>query len=684
MPFIAKADDIAEWEEYLVTLYENSEEAAVSMEEAYEHLTELARQPLNINTVEIGELLSIPGVDVNHANDIIEYREKYGNLQNLTELALIPSIDNHLREYLSCFLCVAEPDIQPWYSRDELKKSIRNIRHTVLATANIPTYYRAGDRYASANSEDNGNKYAGKYLGDPIKHSLRYSAQLSNHAALNLTGAKDAAEPFFCRGNKYGYDAYSFNITLNGIGIVRRMILGQFRGQFGMGLTLNNSFTSSKQALLASIGRISNTFTAHSTASDAKHLQGACATIDIGKLQLSAFASWRYIDATLNKDGTISTILTSNYHRTINDMMKKNNASQTTTGAHISYTNTLPHNIRYSIGGSIVFTHLSNTLNPTFSTADTVSSSRLYRLYHAHGQDFLNIAVDYSAKWRELTLAGECAINDCGAIASINSLIWRTSRRLTMSMAQRYYSYKYYSLYGSSLSSGGSIQNESGLLITAQWKALSHITIDAYSDIAYYPWLKYRISQSSYSWDNSITATYTHQLWSIALRYRCNSRQRDLTDSYSRIKILTWRTDQRLRLSAQMKNNHWSLRSQAEACALSFDNTSKGFIVSQSVCYEVKNHYTLYAMAAYFNTEDYDSRLYTYERNVTNSFGYSSYYGKGYRAALMAKYTFTHWLTATLKVSHTHYFDRDVIGTAERQIFSNHQTDIDLQLKIKL
>lgn len=682
-PLYCLADNNGDsWELYLQELYENSEDGAISMEEAYEHLTELSQQPLDINSAEVEELKRIPGLDTEQISDIIEYREKYGNMQSITELALIPSIDNRMREYLNNFLFVAKPKTDYWYSPANLKSSLRYLKHSITISASIPTYYRAGD---TALASAKGNKYAGRYLGDPTKHSMRYSMKLGSHAAFNFTGAKTAAEPFGCNGNSLGYDTYAYNLTVNKLGIFRKIILGQFRAQFGMGLLLNTNFTLGKQAFTASAGRQTSSFSPHSSASDAKHFQGAAATADIGLLRLSAFASYRYIDATLNNDGSISTILTSGYHRTQNEMEKKNNSSVFTSGVHLQHSgSTIQHTLRYNIGASVIFSHFNRSLNPTFSKADTVSAARLYRLHHPHGSSFCNASVDYMLRWRHLILNGETAINEKGTLATINTLSWRTSERLSLAAIQRYYSYRYYSLYGSAFADGGSVQNESGLYLTAKWQAFSRLSIETYTDVAYFPWLKYRISSSSYSLDNCVTAKYSMSNWFFTMRYRAHSRQRDFTDSSSGKKSLIWRTDQRIRLAAEMKHTHWNTRSVVEGCFFSFDSNSKGIIASQSITYNPSAQWGFYVMGAYFHTDDYNSRLYAYERSTSYSFGYSSYYGNGLRLALMAKAELLPWLTMQLKGGHTHYFDRDTIGTAERQIFSCHQTDIDLQVKVRL
>ena len=82
-------------------LYEDEEYDAYNFQTAYEQLIELQKSPIDINTADVTDFLQIPGLDINIINDIIEYRDKFGHLQTIRELALIPSIDDRLRNYLS-------------------------------------------------------------------------------------------------------------------------------------------------------------------------------------------------------------------------------------------------------------------------------------------------------------------------------------------------------------------------------------------------------------------------------------------------------------------------------------------------------------------------------------------------------------------------------------------------------
>lgn len=707
----AAVADNDSWEQYLTALYENDEGAVVSMEEAYEHLNELAQQPLDVNVATQEDLMQIPGLDQNQINDILEYIHRYGRMRSIEELAMIESIDLNLRNYLECFLVAEDEAAKPWYAKGQLRQSLRKVRQSLVTTARVPTYYRAGDQRAPSHTYMGDNRYAGKYLGDPVSHSLRYSLRMGENVTFNLSGGKSAGEPFFGEHNRWGYDRYAFNLRVTHVGRFSQIILGHFRGQFGLGLVLNNNFTLGKQGMLAAVGRRLTMFTPHSSVSDSKHFQGAAAMVSLSdRIQMAAFFSYRMIDATLNADSTISTILTSNYHRTALEMGKKNNSAMMTTGTHLSY-----ERRRWGIGVSAIYSLLNRELNPTYSKTGKQNPSQLYRLHYPRGKCFWNFSADYHYRWRELRLNGETAIDNDFHLATINSMTWRTSLHtpwrtprhspertperapttLTLMAVQRYYTYQYNALFGSSFSDGGSVKNESGLYIGTRWDLTPSIVIEGYTDIAYFPWYKYLVSSSSYSWDNSITGTWNkNSNWTFSLRYRIKMKQRDKTTKNetnekkgtegTKEKALLTKYDHRLRLLAIYNKEKWSLRTQVEGCSLSFDETTNGYIIAQSASYKPTSTLEIYANAAWFNTDDYDSRLYSYERGVRYSFGSTSYYGKGIHAALMLKYKPLYRLTLQGKVGHTRYFDRETIGTAERMIFSSHYTDIELQVQVKM
>ncbi len=651
----------ASWETYLEYLYENSENSAVSFQEAYNLLTELASQPLDVNTAETEDLLQIPGLSINQISDIIEYREKYGNLRDIHELSLIPSIDDRLRDYLFAFLYVADKEPRKWYSREALKYGIRHLNHQILLTGSFPTYEKNA-----------------LYLGDNTKHSLRYSVGMGENVKFNITGGKSVGEHFFTRPNRLGYDSYTYNLSIRRLGIFKQIILGTFRGKFGMGLTLNNTYRLNKQGMLSAVGRLSSVFSPYSGTSDEKYLQGAAVAIQLPcGISVAALASYRYADATLNADNSISTVLTNGYHRTKSEIARKNNISIFTLGGHVKYGKITEKGVDWSVGASVVYTHFSNFLNPIYTKKTTLPASLLYRYYYPSGNSTYNIGIDYRLRWRTLTLTGETAysgreddsrygkLKSGGTpIATLNSLVWRTSGKITLMAVQRYYSYRYHAFYGSAFGENSAVTNESGIYGGLHYEPLRNLTIDLYTDYAYFAWYRYLRAPGTYSWDNCLQATVNMgKGWTLSTRYRFKTKDNDT---------------HRIRVIANYEGIRWKLKTNVEGSFVGKTAArSNGIIVSESASYNISDRWNICGMGAFFNTDGYDSRLYAYEPGLMYNLSYPSYWGRGVHAMLMLKGKLTKWLTAVGKISTTH-------TAANSKSAATTKTLIEAQLQLRL
>jgi ammonia channel protein AmtB len=63
-------------------------------------------------------------------------------------------------------------------------------------------------------------------------------------------------------------------------------------------------------------------------------------------------------------------------------------------------------------------------------------------------------------------------------------------------------------------------------------------------------------------------------------------------------------------------------------------------------------------------------------KNILSTFYMPSFYGKGIRLALSAKFEITPQLTLSAKAGYTNYFNRDIIGSGTEQINGNSRTDL--------
>ena len=144
------------------------------------------------------------------------------------------------------------------------------------------------------------------------------------------------------------------------------------------------------------------------------------------------------------------------------------------------------------------------------------------------------MGIDYGYTSHKLVFSGETATGDSHAIATINNLSYMFSGTFSLIALQRFYSYKYYSLYSQSFNAGGSIQDESGLYLGINWHPLNFLNIMAYTDYAYYAWPKYQASEASHCWDNMLTAIFQlNKYWNIDSRYHIKIEQKDNIEEIS-------------------------------------------------------------------------------------------------------------------------------------------------------
>ncbi len=639
------------WQLYLEQWMTQEDEGDVSWEETYQTLEYLAANPIDINHATKDVLEQLPFLTDTQIEDLQAYIYQYQGLRSWGELMLIESIGYTERMLLPYFATLNNDEVTHFPS---LKNLLSKGKSTLTLAGNVPLYTRKGD--------ENG------YLGYHYRHSLRYTYQYSDYLQAGLVGAQDAGEPFFSNRNAWGYDHYSFYVAIRKLGPLKALMVGRYKVKMGLGLVINNDLGLGKAMAMSGLSRTATTIRPHLSRSSANYLQGAAATVALSPhIDLTAFASWRKADATLSDDNNaIVTLLKTGYHRTTTEMNKKNNITQTMTGANLYWSN---HGWHAGLSG--VFTRYDKELQP--------NTTQRYRQYYPQGNNFWNISASYGYTHHRLSFNGETATGGCNAIATLNALSFRPTTNLTLNLIQRFYGKAYYSLQSESFAEGGRVQNESGVLAGVSWNVNTRWQLSAYTDYAYFPWAKYQAHLASHSWDNFITALYSYRQWQVTARYRLKIRTKDNADKSG----MTDETTQRARLSVSFTQPQWSVKTQADYALSHYLTRSQGYMVSQQASIHFPQWLQATALVGYFHTDDYASRLYTYERGLLYSFSFPAYYGKGVRYALFVRGDISKDLMLIGKVGVTNYLDRDHISSGLQQINRSSKTDIELQLRWK-
>lgn len=625
-------------------------------EEAMEQLAEMTASPINLNQTTREELEALPFLSAIQVEEMMAYLYRYAPIRSIGELKMIASLDFQTRQLLEHFVYVGSEQARRVWPK--LSDVGQYGRHKIVVSGKIPLYDRKGDLSTDSTG----------YRGYKYRHDIRYQFNYNDCIKFGLTAAQDAGEPFFSDKNRLGYDYYSYYLQLRRMGRLEELNLGMYRVQMGMGLVMNTAFNLGKLATLQSLGRTTHTLAAHASRSQSDYLQGAAATVRVARhWLLTAFASYRPLDATLNKDGTARTLLRDGYHRTQTELNKKNNTHETDFGGSIGY-----RHGTFQAHLNMVYTHLDRQLIP---------QQVLYKRYAASGSDFTNVSIDYRYNTRWWGVSGETAVNGQGAIAAINVLNWRTTETLTLMLLHRYYDKRYTALHARSFSEGSGVQNEHGAYLGAKWQPVRTWLLQGYVDYAHFSWPRYLVSNSSDTFDALLSASYSGQSWNVDARYRMRIRQRDDSER----QWLENQPEHRLRLRSTVSlSPQLSLQTQADAVRTWADQSwQQGLMLSQHATWQWR-WLTADAHIGWFRTDSYDARLYQYERSLQYDFSFPAYYGHGLRHSLMLQANVGHRLKAVIKYGTTNYFDRSTIGSGLQQINHSSMTDILLQLRLKL
>lgn len=599
-----------------------------------EELKQLHEHPVNINTASIEDFQQLPFLNERQIESIHAYIYLHGEMKTLGELRLLPLIDAQTYTWLHLFVYAGE------VKKEEKRGIFSYLRNDLSSRIDIPLYYRKGYK------ADNG------YIGNPLYHRIKYELGNSKHFRAGFHTEKDAGERF--------YDSYSGFALLKDVGIIKTAVVGDYRLGLGEGVALGGSTWFSKTS---PANKTQTGIKPLTSMDEINFLRGAAITLNPWKgWELTAFASFRQKDATLNKYGEIQTLQTSGYHRSASELKNKNNSTAITTGGGLSWQCKGLH-----LGATGYFTHFNRVMNP---------GNTLYRRYYPEGQNFSVASLYYGYSRYRLTFAGETAYStEKGGIGTLNRLQWIISKRYTFSLVQRFYGYKYYSFLSGAFADNSSAQNESGVLLHLKAQPWERWQIICYADFFHNPWPRYRMTRSSSG--QEIMVELSHKInneHALQVRYQLKRKeQADVMEPHHRTK-LQW---------TFTPSDNWTFKTTAWQHAV---RGSNGWSIQETTYYTLQKPALRFAlMAAYFQTDDYNSRIYLYEPSLYSSISSAQYYGKGINGVCTARWTGAnkHWMLEG-RYALCKYFDRSEQGSSLQTIYSSWKNDISLQIRVQI
>ena len=644
---------VDKWKEYIEEIASETEDET-QIESLYADLSYLSEHPLELNSATEEQLKRLTFLSDLQIQELLSYRLRYGKMVTLYELKNIQSLDWETISLLLPFVYISETMV------DKRSITVKNMLKygSNSLHINYNQCFQQKKGYCSYPDSILQRYPNRQYLGEPFYHSIRYSYAFEDRIQLSIVAEKDAGEPFWNQYHK-GYDYYSANIFLKDMNKwLKSLSIGDYKVSFGQGLIISHDFSPSKNVLVSQMERRTNGFRRHFSTNENDFLRGIATTIHIGKFDISMFYSYRKLDASVDSS-RVSSFKADGLHRLVRDWEKLRTVSMQTYGG----------NIRYATSNLCVgVTALSYSFNNVTIDPDL----KPYNLFYFRGNKNWNMGVDYLLKNRWIKFYGETALSENKSIATLNAFQLTPVSYFSLLCLYRYYDKSYQAFYGNAFSQSSTIQNEQGLYIGMQWTPFAHWKLSAYIDLFKYPWLKYGIDHPSTGKEYMCQLDYVLNTYlSAYIRYKYKQKE----DTYQ----------QRLRMQIMYAcSPTLSFRTSIEGILYEEQQRSYGWMVSQSMSWKpVRLPIQTHISVAGFHTDDYQTRLYAYEKSILYTFNSTSFYGKGIRFAFTFQWDILKQLSLSTKLGHTCYMDREKIGSDLEEIDGNNKTDLYMLLRWK-
>ena len=623
------------------------------------------RNPLNLNTADENDLRELKILSGLQIANLISYRKLVGKFISIYELQAVPSWDVQIIKKLLPFITVAESMDLPEVFRTRLKVG----EHTLSFRFSEVLEKSAGFEQTSSGT---------KYLGSPPKLFFRYRYQDKNLLQYGIVGDKDAGEQFFKGAQKYGFDFYSLHVFARKVGAIQALAFGDFTVNMGQGLIQWQSLAFRKSVDILAIKRQSPVLRPYNSAGEFSFHRGAGITVQKGKIEGTAFISYRKLSAnfaadTVSHEEYITSFLNSGYHRTEDEIEGRHKLGQFALGGNLKYRASNWH-----IG--------LNAISFNFSSP-VVKRQEPYNLYAISGKNWSNYSIDYSYTHRNLHFFGEAAVDKNLSKAFLNGLLISVDPRVDISFLHRHIDPQYQSNNGNAFTENTYPTNENGFYAGISLRPVTAWRFDAYIDVYKFPWLKYLVDAPSEGKDFLAQITYSpNKQLEVYTRYRSESKQGNQPDNNLPTNYLVslprqnWRTQISYRI-----DQAFTVRSRTEL--LWYDkkgkNAERGFLTFFDVIYKpVLKRYNANIRLQYFETDDYNSRIYAYENDVLFYYSIPAFFNKGFRYYLNVNYDLSSSISFWLKWAQYIYQDVESIGSGLDEIPGSTKSEIRMMVRI--
>ncbi len=673
-------------DEFIQNLFSTQSED-INYEDVYETLFQFYRNPINLNEAEEEDLRALYILTELQLNNLFDYKKLSGNFVSIYELQAIEGFDEETINKLLPFVVVEPIDARK--SKGNLLQRLAKAKRQYF----FLRYDQTLEKRRGFNELDLDDSV--KYLGGRGKTYLRFRNQQVNDFSIGVTLENDYGEPYEWNpdNNQYGADFISYHATFYNQGNFKTITVGDYQVQAGQGLLLSAGFQVGKGAeTVATTRRASRGVRPYTSALEAGYFKGAAFTYEYKNFEVTPFFSYQKLDGNVieevvdpsdtldidipgrggNPDSFLSAIYDNGFHRSLREINRKDQVSETVFGAHLKYKS---EDRRLKAGIVALQTYYGIDFNRKISQ---------YNQFDFRGSSNLAVSGHATYRWKNFDFFGEVARSESGGIGAVAGFVSSLTSYVDLAMVYRNYAKNFHSFYGNAFGEGTRNINEKGIYWGIKIRPLSKWTIAAYYDYYEFPWLRFRAYSPSKGHEALIRVTYDlSRTVKIYAQYRQESKELNSRDEDSALRYLTDSNKKNYLFNIDFRATEViSLRTRFQSSSFDFEGFTNGYALIQDINLNFEK-FRLSSRFAFIDTDDFNNRQYAFERNVLYAFSLPAYYGRSFRNLYLIQYDFNRDLTLWARYAYTLFRDRDEIGSGYDLIDSSKKSDVTIQLRYK-
>lgn len=605
--------------------------------------SELFHHPININTCNSEQLISLGFLSPSKAQSVIEHRDRFG-----------PFID-----HLELYRCGLSSDEISWFMLfvkipgNHLPATIQN-RQEVILTHQL--------QWPQAEGTISG------------RDIVRYRALLKRGIRISFTAENDPGEAFFSPPNHSGFDFYSGNATFSDLSPFSKLILGDFQADFGQGLTIGNGFHSGKSSLVLNTLHNATGIKAYRSVDENNFMRGIGAQLEFDGKPLYVFASRLGVDANILSDSLaqFSSFQSSGIHKTTAEIEDKDALQVTQIGGHFQN--------RYdklTIGQTINYVRYSKAYHP---------DSALYRLHQFEGNQFLKAGMDFSLYVKTMLLFGEASYSSNNKTAWLLGSLYSLGRKADLTLVYRYFAPGFIAFQSGTFSERSVPENETGIFAGLKLNPAKTWSISTYADFYRFPWLRFDVSKPSSGSDQMIEIQHnpTKKL-SVYVRYKSEQKEVVEKNTVTQRRILQQHTNNLRFHLTYFPASAVRLQTRFEVSGFSLiKGTALGQLIYQDITVKPKGaKWKVSYRTTMSKVNDFDHRIYAYENDVPNAYSIPFYSKDIIRNNFLFSLKVKKHLTFWVRFAHDFNFGDDGFGSGREKISGNRRSSLKLQLKVQ-